>query len=271
MVIRPRRVTKPIEASNPRSEQVTEQTTGSQRGGTVPGAEDEVAPTPHDIEAEAARARAQVDAAAITGRAEVDAQAIIAAAEADAAALRAQAELAADEYLRQAEAEREEARLVLESARAEADDLLAQASELRRRTEQETLRRLLATRADLHDAIERLREMAEPVLDLTDSAAALGGAGTITVPGSTLSDLDEEPSEPMGPESMGPEAMGPEGSLEGAVSVGVEAGAEADPVATLVRSAIGRAVDSATRSGSARSGNRPAQWREQLRDGRNVL
>jgi hypothetical protein len=216
-----------------------------------------VAPTPNDIEAEAARARARAEAEAITGRAEVDARAILAAAEADAAALRARAELEAEEHLRRAVAERDEARRMLEVARAEADDLLAQAADLRRRTEQETLRRLLATRADLHDAIERLREMTEPVLDLTDAATTFamvpdtGAADSEALP-------DEVPVDASAAEAGQPDA-------------GQSPGEEGDPVATLVRSAIGRAVDSASRVGPGWSGDRPAQWREQLRDGRNLL
>ena len=50
---------------------------------------------------------------------------------------------------------------------------------MRRLAEQQTLDRLLATRADLHDAIERLTEVSEPVLDLTDGAMAQAEADAL--------------------------------------------------------------------------------------------
>ena len=215
-----------------------------------------MAPTSDEIEATALRARAEAEAAAIRGRAEVDALAVRAAADADAAAVRGQAELDAAATRRAADADRDEARRVLESARREAAQVRSEAVEVRRRTEQETLDRLLATRADLHDAIERLTEMAEPVLDLTDGGMQLAEAVAAADPHLVALDavLEESVTEPVVPGTSGSESP-------------------ADPVEALVQAAIGRAVDSASEPGRTQAfvTEQPARRREQMRDGRKVL
>jgi V/A-type H+-transporting ATPase subunit E len=205
----------------------------------------QVGSTPQDIEARALRARAEAEANAIRGRAEVDAIAVISAADADAEAVRARAELEVDELRLAAERDREEAQRLLVETRRQCDRMIADANDLRRRTEQETLDRLLATRADLHGAIARLTEMTDAVLDITD-------------------------------ETEGVVVADPEGSADPESSdADVDAGASSDEdvVGQVVRSAIGRAVDTA--SSAARSpkwaADRPARRREQLRDGRTVL
>jgi hypothetical protein len=213
-----------------------------------------VGPTPEEIEGAALRARAEAEAGAIRGRAQVDADAIVAAAEADARAIVARAELEAAASRDQAEADRRRAAEVLDGARREAEAMVAEATDLRRRTEQQTLERLLATRDDLHGAIERLTEVAGPAVDLTD--AAPGG-----------------PS-PAAPGAARPEGGGHNGSAAHLVPVGgPEVGAAPDdPVGAVVRSAIGRAVESATAWGRPRSAEgEPARQREELRDGRHVL
>ena len=232
-----------------------------------------MAPTPDDIDATAQRARAEAEAAAIRGRAEVDATAALASAAADAAAVRARAELEADELVRAAAADRDAAERTLAAARLEAESILAQAADVRRLAEQQTLDRLLATRADLHDAIERLTEVGEPVLDLTDSAMARAAADPMAaVPAEAPAGRDPEPprtrsmtswtATATATETIVPTASGPE---NGEVS--------SDPVETLVRAAIGRAVETASAAERARTGTseEPARRRKQLRDGRNVL
>jgi V/A-type H+-transporting ATPase subunit E len=205
----------------------------------------QVGSTPQDIEARALRARAEAEANAIRGRAEVDAIAVISAADADAEAVRARAELEVDELRQAAERDREEAQRLLVETRRQCDRMIADANDLRRRTEQETLDRLLATRADLHGAIARLTEMTDAVLDITD-------------------------------ETEGVVVADPEGSADPESSdadVDAGAGSDEDVVGQVVRSAIGRAVDTA--SSAARSpkwaADRPARRREQLRDGRTIL
>ena len=90
--------------------------------------------------------------------------------------VRATAELEVAELRRSTERDRDEARIVLAEARLQATQMIADATDLRRRTEQETLDRLLATRADLHDAIARLTEMTDAVLDLTDESEGVPAA-----------------------------------------------------------------------------------------------
>jgi hypothetical protein len=220
--------------------------------------EAQVAPTPDDIDLRALRARAEAEAAAIRGRAEVDAQAVLAAAEAEAVAMRGRADVDARATLAAAAADRDEARRLLDQARRTADQMLADAADVRRRTEQLTLDRLLATRADLHDAIERLTEMTEPVLDLTDRGMGLTEAAAIAdavlVPLGAAIDRTSAGSTP---------APAPDASGDAVV----------DPLEELVRSAIGRAVDSAATPGrtQAFATEEPSRRREQLRDGRKVL
>jgi cell division septum initiation protein DivIVA len=209
----------------------------------------QVGSTPQDIEARALRARAEAEANAIRGRAEVDAIAVISAAEADAEAVRARAELEVDELRLAAERDREEAQRLLVETRRQCDRMIADANDLRRRTEQETLDRLLATRADLHGAIARLTEMTDAVLDITDETEGVVVA---------------DPEGPADLESSDADA-------EAGSDVG--SGSDEDVVGQVVRSAIGRAVDTA--SSAARSpkwaADRPARRREQLRDGRTIL
>jgi len=213
-----------------------------------------VAPTPDEIAGTAVRARAEVEATAIRGLADVDARAVLAAAEADANAIRDRAESELADARRASEADRAAAQLLLDEARRRADEILAEASDLRRRAEQQTLDRLLATRADIHDAIERLSDLAEPVIDLTDGGLERAAAG--------------------GPDLV-PVGRVPEDALDGSSPASPAAAGEpaADPVDSLVRSAIGRAVDSASAPGRspAFSTDRPARRRQQLRDGRNIL
>jgi cell division septum initiation protein DivIVA len=208
-----------------------------------------VGSTPQDIEARALRARAEAEANAIRGRAEVDAIAVISAADADADAVRARAELEVDELRQAAERDREEAHRLLVETRRQCDRMVADANDLRRRTEQETLDRLLATRADLHGAIARLTEMTDAVLDITDETEGV---------------VVDDPEGPADPESSDADAD---------ADVGSGSGSEEDVVGQVVRSAIGRAVDTA--SSAARSpkwaADRPARRREQLRDGRTIL
>jgi len=207
-----------------------------------------VAPPPDETDAVALRARADAEAAAIRGRAEVDARALVAAADAEAAAIRGRAEVEAEAIRAAAVADRDEARRVLDEARRQSVEILAAAGDVRRRTEQETLERLLATRADLHDAIERLTEMTEPVLDLTD-----GGPEMAAEAGRSDVDAVDAPEPPVVP------------TPEPARTV--------DPVDALVRSAIGLAVVSAAEPGrtQAFAAEQPARRRKELRDGRNVL
>lgn len=215
-----------------------------------------MAATPDDIDAIAVKARAEAEAAAVVGRAEVDARAVLAAAGAEAAAVCGRAQVEAESVRAAAQADRDEARRVLDDARRRAGEILAAATDVRRRTEQETLDRLLATRADLHDAIERLTEMTEPVLDLTDGgmelaeAAVAEGAADLVSLGAALEPASVDAAPP---------------------ATGAEAGA--DPVDALVRSAIGRAVESAAVPGrtQAFATEQPSRCREELRDGRNVL
>ena len=228
-----------------------------------------MAPTPDDIDAIAQRARAEAEAAAIRGRAEVDATAALASAAADAVAVRARAELEADEMVRAAAADRQEAERSLAAARLEAESILAQAADVRRLAEQQTLDRLLATRADLHDAIERLTEVSEPVLDLTDRTMAETATDALaTAPAELPAERDPEPGDDdLGDLVEGGGDDGPAASEPGNGDV------SSDPVETLVRAAIGRAVESASAAERARPGasEEPARRRKQLRDGRNVL
>jgi hypothetical protein len=215
-----------------------------------------VAPTPDDIDVSALIARAEADADAARGRAEVDARAALAAAEAEAAAVRGRAEVDARATLAAAAADRDEARRLLEVARRRAEEMLLEAAEVQRRTEQVTLDRLLATRADLHDAIERLTEMTDPVLDLTDGGLHLAEVAS-----------DPDPRVvPLGAVIDRPDDADPERSSS-------DPGATGDAVDDLVRAAIERAVDSAATPGrtQAFATEQPARWREQLRDGRNIL
>jgi hypothetical protein len=213
-----------------------------------------VAAPPDDTDPLALTARAEAEAAAIRGRAEVDARAVLAAAEGEADAVRGRAEVDAESMLAAARADRDTARRVLADARNRAAEILAAAGDLRRRTEQETLDRLLATRADLHDAIERLTEMAEPVLDLTD-----GGIDLVESSGGF--DADVVALE---------HALAPAAEARRSVT-GVEVGA--DPVDAFTRSAIGRAAESAAEPGRTQpfATEQPSRRREELRDDRNVL
>ena len=210
-------------------------------------------PTPEEIEANAVLARAEATANAIRGRAEVDATAVVSAAEADAAAIRARAELEASDLLRSIEQDRDEARILLAEARLQASRMITDATDLRRRTDQETLDRLLATRADLHDAIARLTEVTDAVLDLTDESEG--------VPAPTASAPAPEESR------QDPEVAGADAEASS------PAEGDDDPVGKLMRSAIGRAVDTASAAGRSQrwATDRPARRREQLRDGRSVL
>lgn len=216
-----------------------------------------VAPTPDDIDVSALMARAEADADAIRGRAEVDARAALAAADAEAAAVRGRAEVDARATLAAAAADRDEARRLLELARRRAEEMLLEAAEVQRRTEQVTLDRLLATRADLHDAIERLTEMTDPVLDLTDG-------------GPHLAEVAADPDARVVPLSA---VIDHPGSDPDASSGPADEPSTGDPVDDLVRAAIGRAVDSAATPGrtQAFATEQPARRREQLRDGRNLL
>ncbi len=211
-----------------------------------------------DIDAIAALARAEAEAAAIRARAEIDAQTVRATADADAAAVRARAHIEAAAMRRVAEDERREAQALLAEARRQTDGPRLAFGDARR-TERETLDRLLATRADLHDAIERLTAMSEPVLDLTDGGMALADSAEID-------DTDLVPLAAALDDRNGRSAVGTR-ALDGAPAVPV------DPVEALVRSAIGRAVDSASTrdADQTRATEQPARRREQLRDGRNVL
>ena len=215
-----------------------------------------MAPTPDEIDGIAVRARAEAEATAIRGRAEIDARAARAAAEADAAAIRGRAELEAAEARRAAAADREEARLLLDEARRRVDEMLAEASDVRRRAERQTLDRLLATRADLHDAIDRLSEVAEPVLDLTDRGMELAEAAA--------ADPDLVPLGVVLDDAADDSAAAPVPGADGVTD---------DPVESLVRSAIGLAVDAASVPGRTQAfgSEQPARRRKQLRDGRNVL
>jgi len=233
-----------------------------------------VAPTPDDIDAIAQRARAEADAAAIRGRAEVDATAALASAAADATAVRARAELEADELVRAAAADREEAERSLAAARLEAESLLAQAADVRRLAEQQTLDRLLATRADLHDAIERLTEVGEPVLDLTDSAMARAAVDAMAA-GPAKAPAGRDPETQDADDDVDEVDDGVDVDEDDLSTASGPANSEAssDPVETLVRAAIGRAVETASAAERARTGTseEPARRRKQLRDGRNVL
>lgn len=213
--------------------------------------------TPDDVDVSALLARAEADADAIRGRAEVDAQAALAAAAAEAAAVRGRAEVDARAALAAAAADRDQARRFLELARRRAEEMLVEAADVRRQTEQLTLDRLLATRADLHDAIERLTEMTEPVLDLTDGGLHLAGetspAESRVVPLSAV----------IG--QAGPETDRASGSFE--------ADSTGDPVRDLAEAAIGRAREAAAEPDRtpAFATEQPSRRREQLRDGRNLL
>ena len=201
------------------------------------------------------RARAEAEATAIRGRAEIDARAARAAAEADADAIRGRAELEAAEARRAAAADREEARLLLDEARRRVDEMLAEASDVRRRAERQTLDRLLATRADLHDAIDRLSEVA-PNRSSTSPTAAWsrrrGRRRSRLVPLGVVLD---------------------DGGLTIRPSAGSGSRGHRRPGEPLVRSAIGRAVDAASAPGATQAfaSEQPARRRKQLRDGRNVL
>ncbi len=205
-----------------------------------------------DIDAAAALARSEAEATAIRGRAEVDADAIRARALVDADAIRARAELEAEEARERADRDRARARRILEDARHEAEAMVADADEARKAGRQ-TLDRLLATRADLHEAIERLTEMTQPVLDLTD------GVGTVRLE----ADLD----------SLGDIDVVPLGAPLAPVGVAAEMADDGDPVARFVRSALARAADSATQPGETEpwAGQLPSRKREELRNGRTVL
>jgi hypothetical protein len=186
--------------------------------------------TPDDIDAAARLARAEAEAVAVLARAEIDAEVVRASAEADAAAERARAELDAITVRRAADADREEAARVLDEARAHADAMVSHAADVRRRAEQETLDRLRATRADLHDAIERLSEMTEPVLDLTDGTVELADA--LDLVGADVVALS-----------------GPITLVESPFVDDAQAQADSDPIDAMVRSAIERAADSASAEG----------------------
>ncbi len=206
-----------------------------------------------DIDAAAALARSEAEATAIRGRAEVDADAIRARALVDADAIRARAELEAEEARERADRDRARARRILEDARNEAEAMVADADEARKAGRQ-TLDRLLATRADLHEAIERLTEMTQPVLDLTD------GVGTVRLEADldSLGDIDVVPlGAPLAPVGAAAAEMADNG----------------DPVARFVRSALARASDSATQPGETEpwAGQLPSRKREELRNGRTVL
>jgi hypothetical protein len=239
---------------------------------------------PADIDAIALRARAEAEAVALRAKAEVDAVAVRAVAEAEAAAARARAELEAHALRIGAEADRDEAARLLAETRDQVEHMLIEAQaridaqaaaaappaapaaapvEATHRSvaDQETLDRLQATRLHLHDAIERLAEMSEPVLDLTD-----GLPGSMAHPGADgrIDDdavVDDRPVRTS-------EAR--DGDPAGAPRIGVDA---ADPVDAFVLAAIERA--SASGVGVAEpdlwGGDHPSTRRRELRDGRDLL
>lgn len=251
--------------------------------------------TPSDIDVIALRARAEAEAVAVRAKAEVDAVALRAVAQSEAAAARARAELEAHALRIGAEADRDEAARLLSDARlqvermlleaearidAQADALAAQAATRatvvaaeapepvvppapprRSAADQETLDRLQATRIHLHDAIERLAEMSEPVLDLTD-----GRPGSVTFPGDDP--FYERPVFGDRP------ARTPEQSDVDTEPDPVRAGSDAsDPVDAFVLAAIERASTSGV--GVAEpdlwGGDHPSSRRRELRDGRDLL
>lgn len=250
--------------------------------------------TPADIDAIALRARAEAEAVALRAKAEVDAVALRAVAESDAAAARARAELEAHALRIGAEADRDEAARLLADARHQVEQMLVEAQaridaqaaaaeaaaaatstaptagaaatpvEVPRRSaaDQETLDRLQATRLHLHDAIERLAEMSEPVLDLTDG---LPGSLTRRVDDGRLGDdpvVDDRTVRAVGAPD-GDDA--PEASRVGADA--------SDPVDAFVVAAIERAAASGV--GVAEpdlwGGDHPSTRRRELRDGRDLL
>jgi hypothetical protein len=244
--------------------------------------------TPADIDAIAVRARAEAEAVALRAKAEVDAVALRAVAESEAAAARARAELEAHALRIGAEADRDEAARLLAEARHQVEQMLVEAQaridaqalateaavseasaatapvEAPRRpsADRETLDRLQATRLHLHDAIERLAEMSEPVLDLTDGLP--GSAAYVIDDGRLDPDpvLDDRPvrtiEAPDGDEPVGAPLAGADG---------------ADPVDAFVLAAIERA--SASGVGVAEpdlwGGDHPSTRRRELRDGRDLL
>lgn len=254
--------------------------------------------TPSDIDVIALRARAEAEAVAVRAKAEVDAVALRAVAESEAAAARGRAELEAHALRIGAEADRNEAARLLSDARlqvermlleaqaridAQADALAAQAATRatvvaapaaeapepvvppapprRSAADQETLDRLQATRIHLHDAIERLAEMSEPVLDLTD-----GRPGSVTFPGDDP--FDERPVFGDRP------ARTPDQPDVDTEPDPVRAASDAsDPVDAFVLAAIERASTSGV--GVAEpdlwGGDHPSSRRRELRDGRDLL
>ena len=176
----------------------------------------------------------------IRGRAQVDADALIARIQADADALIARAQREAAELIGRADADRDRARRTLLDARQRADALLNDAEEVRRAGRQ-ALERLVGTRSDLQNAIDRLAEVAsDPVLDLT------GGEGVLR-----LAELPDD-------EELYPEPPP----------------ADLDPVTSAVRSAIGLAAGAASEPGRPQpwADDRPARQRAELREnGRAVL
>jgi hypothetical protein len=246
--------------------------------------------TPADIDAIAVRARAEAEAVALRAKAEVDAVALRAMAESDAAAARARAELEAHALRMGAEADRDEAARILAETRHQVDQMLAEArtridarvtaaaaeppaaaraavraatapSEEPRRSaaDQEALDRLQATRLHLHEAIERLAEMSEPVLDLTDGLP--GSASHLADEGGLRRDpvVDDRPVRTIeAPDGDDP----PDAPL-----------AAADAVDAFVLAAIERASASGLGVGEPElwGGDNPSTRRRELRDGRDLL
>jgi hypothetical protein len=246
--------------------------------------------TPADIDAIALRARAEAEAVALRAKAEVDAVAVRAVAESEAAAARARAEIEAHALRIGAEADRDEAARLLAETRHQVEQMLREAQaridaqtaaaadaavadaasapapvEAPRRSvaDRETLDRLQATRIHLHDAIERLAEMSEPVLDLTDG---LPGSTTFPVAAGGLDDdpvLDDRLVRTLEQSDAG------EGVAD-APRPGTDA---TDPVDAFVLAAIERAASSGV--GVAEpdlwGGDHPSTRRRELRDGRDLL
>jgi hypothetical protein len=244
--------------------------------------------TPADIDAIAVRARAEAEAVALRAKAEVDAVALRAVAESDAAAARARAEMEAHALRLGAEADRDEAARLLVETRHQVEQMLAEAraridaqvtaaaaapatlaepapSEAPRRSaaDQETLDRLQATRLHLHDAIERLAEMSEPVLDLTDG-----------LPGSTTH-LADDGGLRHGPSSDDQPVRTLEAPDGDDPAEAPRTGADAaDPVDAFVRAAIERASASGLGVGEPDlwgGDQHPSTRRRELRDDRGLL
>ena len=219
---------------------------------------------PDEIDAAAIVARARAEADAITARAEVEAQAARGRSEADAQAIRARARVEADELEARAHGDREHAARLLAEAEQRSAQLLSEAESVRRSAD-DIIERLVATRRELETVIEHLARLPHTVLDLTGIPSlgeepALGdtGAAVDVIDGDALADRD---AVPLGA-SVSSRGGGASGAGEGSDPELPPTEAD-DPVARMVRSAIDRAA----RAGSAASSGSPgpAELRETLR------